>query len=122
MAGIIFGADVLLMKHRPGERHSLNNALGISRHQLPQPSAAKASRPAAVILTFPTSIILPPALTCSHFMVARPRLTRPAIMVALKPTHLCAAIVEATQAVPPISAEALRRKAQPRKCNGGPFA
>jgi hypothetical protein len=37
-------------------------------------------------------------------------------------THLCAATIEAMQAAPPISAEALRRKAQPRKCNGGPFA
>ncbi len=54
------------------------------------------SRPASVILTFITSIILPPARIFSRVMINRPRLTSPVIMALLKPCATkngCVAVV-----------------------------
>ncbi len=53
-----------------------------------QPSAARASRPAAVIRTLATSTNLAPAQTFSRVIVASPFSTRPAIMLERKPGAL----------------------------------
>jgi hypothetical protein len=67
---------------RPGAKRPLIGTLR-TRPSLGQLSSAL--RPAAVILTRPTSIALPPALTSSHRAVASPFLTRKKSIARVNP-------------------------------------
>ena len=63
--------------------------------RLYRPSAARAPRPASVIRTFDTSIILPSARTFSCVRIASPLLTKSMILLTPKPCTLTALGTEA---------------------------